>query len=104
MLTEGIRGSDAHDTQHHPIDQAHSPAANAAGTRVYVVCDWNGCAQRLAVDGAVWEAEVARRRALSDGVQVWHARGDRLVPVAPDACGLVPRGHTTPNRARNATH
>lgn len=75
----------------HPLDQAHSPTPNAAGTRVYVVCGYDGCQSRKAVDAVVWEAEAARRRALFGGVQVWHARGDRLVPVAPDADGRVPR-------------
>jgi hypothetical protein len=61
-----------------------------SGQVVYVVCGVRGCTERLAVDVAVWEAEMARRRARSAGVQVWHARGDRLVPVAPDVDGRVP--------------
>lgn len=32
-----------------------------------------------------------RRGAQSAMVQIWHARGDRLVPVAPDVDGRVPR-------------
>jgi predicted methyltransferase MtxX (methanogen marker protein 4) len=61
-----------------------------SGQVVYVVCGFQRCGQRLEVDRAVWEAEMARRAALSEGVQVWHARGDRLVPVAPDVDGRVP--------------
>jgi hypothetical protein len=74
----------------HPLDEAHSPTPAMSGTVVYVVCGHLGCTERLAVDVAVWEAEMARRRALSEGVQVWHARGAWLVPVAPDVDGLVP--------------
>ena len=62
MLSAGIRGTDAHDKKHHPLSLAHSPTANAAGTLVYVVCGWQGCAQRLEVDVAVWEAERTRRK------------------------------------------
>jgi hypothetical protein len=69
-----------------------------SGTVVYVVCGCHGCQSRKAVDAVVWEAEMARRQALSAGVQVWHARGDRLVPVAPDVDGRVP--HATPGRRR----
>jgi len=91
MLTGGIRATEAHDRKHHPLDHAHSATPAVAGTRVYVVCGWQGCAQRVAVDAAVWDAEAARRVARSEGVQVWHARGDRLVPVAPDVDGRLPR-------------
>jgi len=63
MLAVGIRSTDAHDKKHHPIDQAHSPQATPTGALVYVVCGWQGCPQRLEVDAAVWEAELARRRA-----------------------------------------
>jgi hypothetical protein len=74
----------------HPLAQAHSRTYAASGRTVYLVCGWKGCTQRLKVDAAVWQAEEARRAALSEGVQVWHARGDLLVPVAPDVDGLVP--------------
>jgi hypothetical protein len=80
----------AHDTQHHPLHAAHSAQPSPSGLVVYAICGWQGCPQRLVVDAAVWEAEQARRRARSEGVQVWHARGDCLVPVAPDVDGLVP--------------
>jgi len=40
---------------------AHTEAAAANGLLVYVVCGWQGCPQRLEVDAAVWQAEVARR-------------------------------------------
>jgi len=63
MLTAGIRSTDAHDKKHHPLDQAHSATATPTGALVYVVCGWQGCAQRLEVDAAVWQAEEARRRA-----------------------------------------
>lgn len=46
----------------HPLIAAHSPTPNVAGTRVYVVCNWEGCALRRDVATAVWEAEAARRR------------------------------------------
>jgi hypothetical protein len=72
------------------LDEAYSPTPATSGQVVYVVCGWQGCTQRAVVDAAVWEAEMARRLALSEGVQVWHARGDLLVPVAPDVDGLVP--------------
>jgi hypothetical protein len=90
MLVEGIRSTDAHATQHHPLDQAHTPTEAASGLLVYVVCGARGCPQRLAVDAAVWREERRRRGTQSEGVQVWHARGDRLVPVAPNVDGLVP--------------
>jgi len=94
MLIAGIRSPDAHDTQHHPLSAAHSPTDAASGQTVYVVCGFGGCPQRLAVDAAVWRAEAARRGAQSQGVQVWHARGDILVPVAPNVDGLVPSTNT----------
>jgi hypothetical protein len=101
MLVQGIRSTDAHDKKHHPPDQAHSPTYAASGLVVYVVCGFWGCPQRLAVDRAVWEAELARRQARSGGVQVWHARGDQMVPVAPDADGRVPKAEaaTRPGHA-----
>jgi hypothetical protein len=89
-MLDGIRSTIDHDAQAHPLDQAHSATATPTGALVYCVCGHDGCAQRLEVDAKVWEAELARRRARSAGVQVWHARGDRLVPVAPDVDGLVP--------------
>jgi hypothetical protein len=89
-MTDGIRSTDAHDKKRHPLDQAHSAQATPTGALVYVLCGWQGCPQRLEVDAAVWNAELARRAARFAGVQVWHARGDRLVPVAPDVDGLVP--------------
>ena len=58
----GIRSTDAHDTRQHPLHQAHSPTATRAGALVYCVCGWQGCAQRLEVDAAVWEAELTRRQ------------------------------------------
>lgn len=61
MLTEGIRSTYAHDRKYHPLHQAHSPTATPTGALVYVVCGWQGCAQRLEVDARVWEAEAARR-------------------------------------------
>ena len=61
MLVDGIRSTEAHDKKHHPLDQAHTPTATPTGALVYVVCGWQGCAQRLEVDAAVWEAEAARR-------------------------------------------
>jgi hypothetical protein len=88
MLT--IRSTNAHVKKDHPLHAAHSPTYAVHGQTVYVVCGFGGCAQRLEVDAAVWAAERARRAALSEGVQVWHARGDRLVPVAPDVDGRVP--------------
>jgi hypothetical protein len=90
MLADGIRSTSAHDTKQHPLTQAHSAQATATGALVYCVCGFQGCAQRLEVDAAVWAAERARRAEASAGVQVWHARGDLLVPVAPDVDGLVP--------------
>jgi hypothetical protein len=74
----------------HPLDEASSPTPARSGQVVYVVCGSLGCTERAVVDAATWEAELARRRALSAGVQVWYARGDRLVPVAPDVDGRVP--------------
>jgi hypothetical protein len=97
VSADGIRSTDAHDKKAHPLDQAHSPTYAASGLLVYVVCGFWGCPQRLVVDRAVWEAQLARRQARSGGVQVWHARGDQMVPVAPDADGLVP---TTPDGRR----
>lgn len=61
MLEGGLRSTPAHARKRHPLDQAHSPTAAQAGTLVYVVCGWQGCAQRLEVDAAVWQAELARR-------------------------------------------
>jgi len=90
MLEGAVRSTAAHATKAHPLDQAHSALETPAGRTVYVICGWDGCEQRLAVAAAVWEAEQARRGALSQGVQVWHARGDCLVPVAPDVDGRVP--------------
>jgi len=63
MLVDGIRSSDAHDKKHHPLDQAHSAVATPTGALVYVVCGWQGCAQRLEVDEKVWRDAEARRRA-----------------------------------------
>jgi hypothetical protein len=105
-LIDGVRSIGAHAKKHHPLGLAYSPTANAAGTRVFVVCGWLGCPQRLEVDAAVWKAEAARRARASEGVQVWHARGDRLVPVAPDADGLVPPAprHPTTGRATKEMH
>lgn len=74
----------------HPLDAAYGSTPATSGKVVYVVCGFRGCDQRLAVDAAVWEAERARRQARSGGVQVWHARDDLLVPVAPDVDGLLP--------------
>jgi hypothetical protein len=99
MPLDPVRSTHAHDARQHPLDQAHSAVATPTGALVYVVCGHLGCAQRRAVDAAVWEAELARRAALSQGVQVWHARGDRLVPVAPDVDGRLPE-HATPGRRR----
>ena len=73
MLTAGIRSTDAHDKRHHPLDQAHSPMATPTGELVYVVCGWDGCAQRLEVDAAVWEAEVARRAGQTTPPATGHA-------------------------------
>jgi hypothetical protein len=89
-VNDGIRSTTAHDAKAHPLDQAHSATATPTGTRIYCVCGWDGCAQRLEVDASVWDAEMMRRGAQSAMVQVWHARGDRLVPVAPDADGRIP--------------
>lgn len=61
MLIAGIRSTHVHDKRHHPLDQAHSPTRTPTGALVYVVCGWHGCQQRLEVDAAVWEAELARR-------------------------------------------
>jgi hypothetical protein len=58
---EGIRSTHAHDKKYHPLDHAHSPTATPTGALVYCVCGWDGCAQRLEVDAAVWEAEMRRR-------------------------------------------
>ena len=55
------RSTAAHDAKHHPLSMAHTEAAAANGLLVYVVCGWQGCPQRLEVDAAVWQAEVARR-------------------------------------------
>jgi hypothetical protein len=74
----------------HPLTMAYSPTPSSDGKTTYCICGFRGCDQRLAVDAAVWETERARRLALTAGVQVWHARGDLLVPVAPDVDGLVP--------------
>jgi hypothetical protein len=62
MVTQGIRSTEAHDKKHHPLGQAHTAVQAPTGTLVYVVCGWQGCAQRLQVDAAVWQAELARRR------------------------------------------
>lgn len=51
----------AHDKKNHPLTMAHSATWNAARTRVYVVCGFGGCAQRLEVDAAVWRDEERRR-------------------------------------------
>jgi hypothetical protein len=73
MLVEGIRSTDAHATQHHPLDQAHTPTEAASGLVVYVVCGFDGCAQRLEVDAAVWREEEARRRAAEVATRAGHA-------------------------------
>ena len=57
--------------QAHPLGRAHSAAPAGHGTVVYVVCGWHGCAQRLALPVAAWEAEVARRQVLSSGGTAW---------------------------------
>ena len=62
-MVEGVRSTPAHATKRHLPSLAHSPTWNAAGTRVYVVCGWQGCAQRLEVDAAVWQGEEGRREA-----------------------------------------
>lgn len=62
MLTDGIRSSDAHDKKRHPLSAAHSAVVAPSGTRVYVVCGWWGCAQRLEVDWAVWQEHERRRQ------------------------------------------
>ena len=58
--------------QAHPLDRAHSAAPAVSGMVVYVVCGWQGCARRLTLPVAAWEAEVARRakfhRAISRSV------------------------------------
>lgn len=66
MLTAGIRSTWAHDTKHHALSMAHSPTLAASGRKVYVVCGFGGCAQRLEVDAAVWRDEEASRRAALD--------------------------------------
>jgi hypothetical protein len=64
MVHDGIRGTDAHDKKHHPLDQAHGAVATPTGALVYLVCGFDGCEQRLEVDAAVWHAELRRRAAV----------------------------------------
>ena len=45
----------------HPLRCASAPMPNACGTRVYVICGFQGCDRRRDVGTAVWEAEVERR-------------------------------------------
>ena len=47
----------------HPLSAAHSATVSLDGRVVYVVCGWNGCAQRRVVAADVWEAREDRRRA-----------------------------------------
>jgi hypothetical protein len=45
----------------HPLWAASNATPAASGQVVYVVCGWQGCAQRRVVPVAAWETEVARR-------------------------------------------
>jgi hypothetical protein len=45
----------------HPLDMAHSPTPNAAGTRVYCICGWQGCTLRRDVGTEAWEKALKRR-------------------------------------------
>jgi hypothetical protein len=60
----------------HLLDWAHSPTPNAAGTRVYVVCNWQGCQRRRDVGTEAWEAEVARRVAMGEGEGALQRHGE----------------------------
>lgn len=51
----------AHAATDHPLSLAHSPSYAVTGQVVYVICGWQGCPQRLAVDAARWRAEELRR-------------------------------------------
>ena len=54
-----------------PLGRTHSAAPAGHGMVVYVVSRWQGCARRLALPVAAWEAEVARRQVLSSGGTAW---------------------------------
>lgn len=45
----------------HPLEQAHSPAPSASGTKTYVICAWMGCPQRRQLSAYEWQEEVRRR-------------------------------------------
>jgi hypothetical protein len=50
--------------KHSPeLGMAHTPTPRPDGQVVYVVCGWQGCAQRLALPADVWQEELRRRQA-----------------------------------------
>lgn len=67
---EGVWSPPAHEKKGHPLSMAKSPTPSADGRRVYLICGFGGCAQRLEVDAAVWRDEERRRREASEG---WEA-------------------------------
>jgi hypothetical protein len=58
---------------HTTLAQAHSTSLATSGHRIYLVCGWQGCAQRRVVPVALWETELARRASPPPG----------LTPVEP---------------------
>ena len=67
----GVRPDQPSCRQAHPLGRAHSATPARHGTVIYVVCGWQGCARRLALPVAAWEAEVARRQGLSSEGTAW---------------------------------
>jgi hypothetical protein len=74
--------------QAHPLGWAHSATPAQHGTVIYVVCGWQGCARRLALPVAAWEAEVARRQVLSSEGTAWERTRD--AQAGEDAGGRCP--------------
>ena len=81
--------------QAHPLGRAHSATPARHGTVIDVVCGWQGCAGRLALPVAAWEAEVGRRQGRSSEGTAWeHTRetpqGWTLAGDATPPAGRMP--------------